>query len=37
MLRVCIYNYIIKGEFAPCLSLQASAGFVSVRFRTLVG
>ena len=32
-----VWVYIIKGEFAPCLSLQASAGFVSARFRTLVG
>lgn len=32
MFRLCfVWVYIIKGEFAPCLSLQASAGFVSVR------
>ena len=37
MFRICfVWVYIIKG-FCPLLSLQASAGFVSARFRTLVG
>ena len=32
MFRICfVWVYIIKGEFAPCLSLQASASFASVR------
>ena len=32
MFGLCfVWVYTIKGEFAPCLSLQASAGFVSMR------